>query len=95
MATGMRRMRPVLLTAATTILGLVPLTTGIDFDFRTLAFSVGSESSQYWRAMGIAVIFGLAFATFLTLVLVPVLYDLLLELRDRRRAPVAEASAVG
>ena len=82
--TGSRRLRPVLLTAATTILGLLPLTTGVDFDFRALAFTTGSESSQYWRSMGVAVIFGLAFATFLTLVVVPVLYDLLLGYRQRR-----------
>ena len=82
--TGLRRLRPVLLTAATTILGLLPLTTGVELDFRTLTITTGSESSQYWRSMGIAVIFGLAFATFLTLVLVPVLYDSLLGLYERR-----------
>ena len=71
---GATRFRPVLLTATTTILGLVPMATGLSFNFRTFQFATRSESTQWWEAMAIAVIFGLAFATLLTLVVVPALY---------------------
>ncbi len=84
LVTGMRRLRPVMLTAITTILGLVPTVVGWGFDFRSFRIAHGGESSQWWRPMGVAVMAGLAFATFLTLVLVPVLYDLLLAWRERR-----------
>jgi len=84
--TGMRRLRPVLMTAVTTMLGLLPTVIGFGFDFRRFRFVSAGESSQWWRPMGVAVIFGLAFATFLTLVLVPVLYDALLGFRERREA---------
>ena len=73
-----------MLTAITTILGLVPTVVGWGFDFRGFHFQASGESSSWWRPMGVAVMFGLAFATFLTLMLVPVLYDLLLEWRERR-----------
>jgi len=71
---GQTRLRPVLLTAATTILGLVPMATGVAFDFRNMEWVTRSMSSQWWSSMAIVVIFGLAFATVLTLVVVPVLY---------------------
>ncbi|MFH1732795.1 MAG: efflux RND transporter permease subunit [Planctomycetota bacterium] len=73
---GQTRLRPVLLTAATTILGLLPMATGVAFDFRHLRWVTRSMSSQWWGSMAIAVIFGLAFATVLTLVVVPTLYVL-------------------
>lgn len=79
---GMVRFRPVMLTAITTILGLLPMATGISFDFRNLAWDIGSESSQWWGPMAVAVIFGLAVATVLTLVVLPVLCSLANSLKD-------------
>jgi len=80
---GLVRFRPVMLTAITTILGLIPLTTGVGYDFTKFEFQLGSESSQWWSPMGVAVIFGLGFATLLTLVYVPSMYKLLTDLTDR------------
>jgi len=71
---GIIRLRPVFLTAATTIAGLVPLTTGVDFDWRSLSWVIGGQNTAFWRPMGVAIIFGLATATFLTLVVVPVMF---------------------
>ena len=76
-AAGATRLRPVLLTAITTILGLLPMVTGISYDFHIMALSTASESSQWWRSMAIVVIFGLMIATILTLVVVPTLYALI------------------
>ena len=73
---GSVRFRPVMLTAITTILGLLPMATGVSFDFRKLAWDIGGESSQWWGPMAVAVIFGLGFATLLTLIVVPVLCSL-------------------
>lgn len=57
------------------------MVTGISYDFHVMAFSFASESSQWWRSMAIVVIFGLMVATLLTLVVVPVLYALIEELK--------------
>jgi CzcA family heavy metal efflux pump len=79
---GVVRFRPVLLTAATTILGLLPMALGISYNFRTFSWDIGGESADWWGPMAVAVIFGLAVATLLTLVVVPVLYSLAWSLRE-------------
>lgn len=75
-AAGLTRFRPVLLTAVTTILGLLPMALGISFDFFRMELITESESAQWWGPMAVAVIFGLLVATLLTLVVVPVLCSL-------------------
>jgi multidrug efflux pump subunit AcrB len=80
---GRTRFRPVVLTAITTVLGLIPLSVGMNVDFLGLYsalqpdFYWGGEQAAWWGQMGIAVIVGLSFATVLTLVVVPCTYSLL------------------
>jgi multidrug efflux pump subunit AcrB len=74
---GRTRLRPVVLTAASTVLAILPLATGIDFDWRAFRFIVGAESADFWRPMGVAIIFGLTISTFLTLIIIPTIYSLL------------------
>lgn len=74
---GIRRFRPVTLTAITTILGLIPLTFGFGFDIYSFSFESGGAEADFWRSMGVAVIFGLSFGTILTLVIVPALFSLI------------------
>jgi multidrug efflux pump len=74
---GVTRLRPVMLTALTTITGLIPMAVGISFDVHTFTWATRSESTQWWRNMAVVVIFGLGFATLLTLVVVPSLYVML------------------
>ena len=82
-AAGATRLRPVILTAVTTILGLIPMVTGVSYDFHIMAISWASESTQWWRSMSIVVIFGLMVATGLTLVVVPTLYALIETVKDQ------------
>jgi multidrug efflux pump subunit AcrB len=78
----------VLLTAITTVLGLLPMALGFSFDFAAFKFQFGTDSSQWWQDLAWTVIFGLTFATVLTLVVVPllVLLDYRLKSMFRRKS---------
>ena len=95
--TGAQRLRPVLLTTVTTILGLMPMVLGMNIDFIERGVQIGAPSTQWWRQLSTAIVFGLGFATLLTLFVTPSALMLRENLRswrvDRRRRAAARADA--
>ncbi len=69
--TGYQRLRPVMLTTVTTVLGLLPMVTQVNIDFITRDISVGAPSTQWWVGLSTAIVFGLLFSTILTLLVTP------------------------
>jgi multidrug efflux pump len=92
-----QRLRPVMLTTVTTILGLAPMVLGMNFDLVGRHIQIGGPTTQWWTQLATAVAGGLAFATLLTLVMTPSLLVLgervIDRLRHRRARNAAPASA--
>ena len=91
--TGAQRMRPVVLTAVTTILGLSPMVLGLTIDFMARDIYFGAPATQYWVALSTAIVGGLLIATPLTLLFTPAMLawmDRRGERRNKKARPAAK-----
>ena len=70
---GISRLRPVVLTSVTTVLGLMPLALGMNINFITREIQFGAPSTQYWTELSTSIVGGLLFATLITLIVTPAL----------------------
>ena len=69
--TASQRLRPIILTTATTVIGLLPLASGFGVDLLARDVEVGGRVAEWWSPMSFAVVWGLTFSAFLTLILTP------------------------
>ena len=87
------RARPVVLTAVTAILGVLPIAFGVNIEFLSREISVGAPATQWWISLSTAIVFGLGFATVLTLIVTPAALMAIEQMRQRRQVWMTAISA--
>jgi multidrug efflux pump len=86
------RARPVALTAVTAILGVLPIAFGVNLDFLSREVVVGAPATQWWISLSTAIVFGLGFATILTLIVTPAALLVIAHLAERRKSVMKRLS---